>query len=242
MLTFQNAVSRVRFNAILLFLAAGVAPAQEMTSDRPFILAPLPVSPKDWHVSAGLTLVTPPRDLTEEVALRVPAFDLHALYGLPSNFFLDGRVISQVVQNHFSAGGRWAHPMGKFSFSLGYDVAWWFGFLEVEGFDSKASGWLNYPSVTLGYDLGDVYLLVKTEAILNLFYRSYVGDEEISTDINKFSGMAFTFAVEQPFYKNTHLTLGLRGTYTKFHWQTWALFSTFDRYLFYPEIIVGFML
>src|SRR5215510_12679498 len=95
---------------IVLLLATSTALTQEVTPDRPFILAPLPVAPKDWHVSVGLTQVTPPRDITEEILLRVPAFDLHALYGLPSNFYLDGRVISQVVQNHFSLGGRWAHP------------------------------------------------------------------------------------------------------------------------------------
>jgi hypothetical protein len=235
-------IQRLFRGIAVLLLVAGVSDAQEMPAERPFILAPLSMQPQEWNVSAGLTLVTPPRDLTEEIILRVPSFDLHGLYGLPSNFYLDGRVISQVVQNHFSIGGRWAHPMGRFSVSLGYDVAWWFGFLEVEGFDSKASGWLNYPSVTVGYDLDDVYLIFKTEAILNLFYRSYVGDEETSTDVNKFSGMAFMFAMEQPFFKRTHLTLGFRASYTKFHWQTWALFSTFDRYLFYPEIVIGFML
>jgi len=219
-----------------------MASAQEVIPERPFILAPLPVTPKDWHVSVGLTLVTPPRDITEEILLRVPAFDLHALYGVPSNFYLDGRAISQVVQNHFSLGVRWAHPTGKFSFSLGYDVGWWFGFLEVDGFDSEGNGWIGYPNVTLGYDLEDVYLLFKTEAIFNLAYQSFVGEEEISTNVDTFSGLSFTFALEQPFYKNTHVTLALKATYTKFHWQTWSLFSTFDRYLFYPEITVGFIL
>lgn len=227
----------------LLLLIMSDASAQETLARRPFIFYPSTPAEKEWQVSVGLTLTTLPRDITEEVAVRAPAFDLHALYGLPSNFSLDGRVFSQVVQNHFSVGPRWAHPMGRFSFSLGYDVAWWFGFLTtIDGFDTKASGWLNYPSITLGYDLEDVYLLAKMEAILNMYYRSYVGESELSTDQNTFSGMAFTLALEQPFWKNTHLTLGMRGSYTKFHWQTWSLFSTFDRYLFYPEIIIGFIL
>lgn len=226
-----------------LLLIASDASAQETLARRPFIFYPSPMAENDWQVSVGLTLVTPAKEITEEVALRAPTFDLHALYGLPSNFYLDGRVLAQVLQNHFSVGGRWAHPMGKFSFSLGYDVAWWFGALTtIDGFDTKASGWLNYPNVTVGYDLDDVYLLAKAEAILNLFFRSYVGDTELTTDQNKFSGMAFTIALEQPFWKNTHLTLGFRATYTKFHWQTWSLYSTFDRYLFYPEIIIGFIL
>jgi hypothetical protein len=94
----------------------------------------------------------------------------------------------------------------------------------------------------VGYDLDDVYLSVKTEAILSMFYRGYVGDSELSTKVNTFEGMSVTVALEQPFWKNTHLTLGFRATYTKFQWQTWALFETFDEYLFYPEIIIGFIL
>ena len=66
--------SLVRSSLIVLLLAAHMASAQEEIPERPFILAPLPVTPKDWHVSVGLTLVTPPRDITEEIQLRVPAF------------------------------------------------------------------------------------------------------------------------------------------------------------------------
>jgi hypothetical protein len=141
-----------------------------------------------------------------------------------------------------SIGGRWAHSLGDFSVGAGYDVAYWFGFLEVGGFDSKAHGWINYPSVTVGYNTGDVRLLFKTEAILNLSFESYQGDNVMSIDQNKLAGWSFTFAMEQPFWKNTSLTLGFRATYTKFHWMTWSLFSTFDRYLFYPEMIIGFIL
>jgi hypothetical protein len=228
----------VSFAAFLPFSARG----QGNGLDRPRLFFPYPLEEQTWMLSIGLTLTTPPRDLTEEAAVRAPAFDAHALYGLPENFYLDGRAISQVVQNRFSLGVKWAYVIDRFSFALGYDVAWWFGFLEVGGFDSKARGWENNPNISVGYALEEVLLSVKAEAILTTSYSSFNGDNEVSTDVNTFSGMAYSFIIEQPAWKNTHLTLGFRATYTKFHWMTWALFSTFDRYLFYPEITVGFIL
>ena len=233
--------------ALMLSLAVAVAFApsafgQGDVMNRPRLFFPYPMEEQAWMVSVGVTLTTPPRELTEEAAVRAPAFDAHALYGLPSNFYLDGRVFSQVVQNRFSLGGKWAFAAGRFSFALGYDVAYWFGFLTVGGFDSKARGWENNPNITVGYAFDDVLLSIKTEAILTTSYSSFNGENEVSTDQGKFSGMAYSFFIEQPAWKNTYLTLGFRATYTKFHWMTWALFSTFDRYLFYPEITVGFIL
>jgi hypothetical protein len=226
----------------MLLLPFLPAPSWTQQADYPFIYYPSPLAEKQLQVSVGLIQVQPAQEITEEVWVRAPAFDGHVLYGLPSNFSLDGRILSQVIQNHLSVGGRWTYPVGKFGISVGYDIAYWFGFLEVGGFDSKASGWLNYPSITIGYNTGDVRLLFKTEAILNLYYKSYVGENEVRSDQNKLVGWAFTTAFEQAFWKNTHITLGFRATYTKFHWMTWSLFSTFDRYLFYPEIIIGFII
>jgi len=227
---------------LLLLSVATTLFSQERSAEWRFIFFPHPVQEKAWQVSVGLTLTTPAREVTEEVAVRGPAFDAHALYGLPSNFTLDGRAISQVIQNHFSLGVRWAYPMGRFSVGAGYDVAWWFGFLEVGGFDSKANGWLNYPAVSVGYAFDDALLTLKAEAILNMSYSSFVGENEVSSDANTFAGMAFGLFLEQPFWKHTNVTLGFKANYTKFHWMTWALFSTFDQYLFYPEITIGFIL
>lgn len=195
-----------------------------------------------WQLSVGLIQVTPPKELTEEAYVPAPAFDLHALYGLPSHFSLDGRVLSQVLQNHISLGGRWSHPLGRFAVGAGYDIAFWFGWLNVGGFDSKAYGWTGYPSVSVGYNTGDVRLVLKGEVIFDLYHKSMVGKNEVMTDQDRLVGGSVMFAMEQPFWKDIELTLGFRATYTKFHWMTWSLFSTFDRYLFYPEIIIGFIL
>lgn len=226
----------------LLLFSLPCTPACGQEAGYPFIYYPSPLAEHAWQVSVGFTLVQPPKEFTEEIRIGAPAFDGHALYGLPSHFALDGRAIAQVVQNHFSLGARWTYPLGDFAVGAGYDVAFWFGFLNVEGFDTRANGWMNYPSVTVGYNTGEVRLILKAEAILDLRHRTSAGDNEISSDTDRLAGGSYMFAIEQPFWGSTHLTLGFRATYTKFDWMTWSFFSTFDRYLFHPEIIVGFIL
>jgi hypothetical protein len=231
---------------VLLLVSTPVAVARGQTPEtgkaKPFMYYPQRLPEGAWLRSAGLTAVAPPVEITEEMQVRWPAFDYHTLYGLPSGFSLDGRAAVQVLQNRLALGPRWASAVGPVSFSLGYDLAYWFGFLNVAGFDSKAHGWQGSPNISLGYDFGDFAATVKTEMMVDYSVATFQGDLEVSSNSNVNTGVAFTIALEQPFYKDQYLTLGFRAMYTKFYWETWPLFSTFDRYLFYPEVIVGFVL
>jgi hypothetical protein len=102
---------------------------------------------------------------------------------------------------------------------------------------------MNYPGISLGYRLKHKLLLtLREEAEISLSYQSKVGDEKLSHESDRFVGWSTAVYLEQPFFSQTHVTLGLKMRYTKFYWQSWSLFATFDRYLLYPEIIVGFIL
>jgi len=209
---------------------------------KPLLLYPQRVPEHAYWVSMGFSAVAPPPEITEELQVRWPAFEYHALYGFPEGFFADGKASVQVLQNRIALGPRWASSVGPVTFSLGYDFAYWFGFLTFAGFDSKAHGWQGGANVSLGYRFGDVAATAKAEMLSDFSTTSYQGDQEVSRNSKLVSGAAFTFALEQPFYKEKYLTLGFRAIYSKFYWQTWSLFSTFDRYLFFPEIFVGFIL
>jgi hypothetical protein len=213
-------------------------------ANNDYIFFPSPLKEKVWHTSFGFTLTEMPVEITEEAQLRAPAIDYHVLRRLGKGFYLDGRINSQIVQNHFSIGPRWGMDLSnKFSFSLGDDLAWWFGILNVEGFKTKANGWMNYPGISLGYRLKrELLLTLREEAEISLSYQSKVGDQKLNHYNNQFVGWSTAVYLEQPFFSQTHVTLGLKIRYSKFYWQAWSLFSTFDRYLLYPEINVGFIL
>jgi hypothetical protein len=126
---------------------------------------------------------------------------------------------------------------------VGDDMGWWFGILNVGDFKTKANGWLNYPNVSLGYRIKRSLLItLKAEASINLSYSAKVGDQVTTYSHNTYNGWSAALFLEQPFYKKNNFILGFKARYTNFFWQTWSLYETFDRKLFYPEIVIGFIL
>ncbi len=229
-----------------LLVFANILFAQDsiVVKREPCILFPSPMYDKNWQFSIGFISTTTPEDITEEVRVRAPAGDWHILRKLNENFNLEGRVLFQIVQNHFSLGFKYTKKISNHVYiSAGDDVAFWFGKLEVAGFDSKGSGWMNYPNISVGYrTASDLLFTLKTEALINTHFTTSNGGYELGTDVNTFSGMGYTIALEQPFYNKKHLTLAFTALYTNFQWQMWSLFETFDRNIFYPQLTVGFII
>ena len=236
---------------VLLLLLITISGSSDiMAQDSSFrskhaaILFPYPMYKEKWRASIGFTLLTTPEDITEEVRLRIPAGDLHVLRKLSDQFTLDARIAFQFLQNHISAGVSWVKPVNnKIYFSVGDDMGYWFGFLKTEGFDSKGHGFLNYPNMSVGYKTKkNLLIALKAEVGINLFYKSAIGEESISSGDNFYNGETFTLSFEQPFYGRKHLTLAFSAINNYFYWQTWALFYRTDRKIFYPQITVGFIL
>jgi hypothetical protein len=229
-----------------LSLGAGLSGAAQDTAvvHNMGMFFPSPMENDRWNLSLGFVTYTTPEDLTEEVRVRVPAGDLHILRRLPHGFYLDARLLFQVVQNHLSLGARWATPLNdKFTFSLGDDVAYWRGNLPIQGFDCKASGWMNYPSLSLGYrSRRDLLFTAKAEMLITTNYSFIIEGNAREHDTDLVSGSAFSLFIEQPFFKKTYVTLGFTLAYTDFLWTTWSLFDSFDRNLLFPQITTALIL
>ena len=228
----------------LLFIASG-SPAQDTTRvNQPYLFFPYPMGEKKWQISLGYTMTALPEDVTEEVQVRVPVIDIHALRKISKKLYADVRIQTQVVQSLFSAGLRWATVLNdRISLSLGDDISYWHGSLEVASFNTNASGWQNFPNASLGYRFNDkVLMTLKGEALLNLNSKTTIAKEIVETKGYEFSGWAGSIILEQPLGKKSHIITGFRAQYTNFFWQTWPLFETFDRRIFYPELIVSFIL
>jgi hypothetical protein len=237
-----------KFFFILLF-GVGVslsASAQDTSfnAKHAAILFPYPMYKEKWRSSIGFTLLTTPEDITEEVRLRVPCGDYRLLRRINDHFILDNRVMFQVVQNHLSTGIQYRLPLSKSLYiSAGDDIGFWFGFLKVGGFNSKASGWLNYPNASIGYKTKKELLITfRAQVSFNLYYQSANGENKFSSNKSYYNGETFTMALEQPFYNKKHLTLAVSAINNYFQWQTWSLFYKTNRKVFYPQITVGFIL
>ncbi len=198
-----------------------------------------------WRKSIGLVFTTTPPELTEEVRVSVPAIDFNIQRAFGKKLYFVGRIQTQFVQSNLGVGLRWATPLtNRLSVSAGYDVHGWFGALLIKDvFNSQAYGIETFPNLSVGYRLArNLQLTVKSEAIIDLYYRSQVGSLAVEYNRREINGVAFTFVLEQPFYNKRHVSVGLRAAYSNFNWQLWSLYDTFDRNLFYPQLIFGFIL
>ncbi|MFT3681388.1 MAG: hypothetical protein QM791_14010 [Ferruginibacter sp.] len=234
------------FTVLLVILVAADCSAQDSSFNAKHraIFFPYPMYKEKWRTSLGFTLLTTPEDITEEIRLRIPCGDFNVLRRVSDNVIADGRIAFQFLQNHLSAGLQFVKPINKkFYFSTGTDVGFWFGFLKLSGFNSKASGWLVYPGFSVGYlTRKDLLITFKAQASFNLYYEAITGENKYVSTHKYYNGEAFTLALEQPFYQRKHLALAFSAISNYFYWQTWSLFYKTNRKVFYPQITVGFIL
>ncbi len=193
--------------------------------------------------SLGLSTAKLPEDVVEtDDVFRAPLFSYKLKYGLPENFLAEGGVESNLITFHFALGPKWNYSIDKFGFSVGGDIAYWFGQLEQFGFDTKFNGWIMYPNLSAGYRFNKFTLSLKSELVFNLAETSTNGESEIANDLDFFNGWTIGFYIEQPLWKDNFVVIGVRSTFLKFYYPMWAAFSTFDRTFYIPEATFTFIL
>jgi hypothetical protein len=191
--------------------------------------------------SIGFTSTTMPYDVTEEAHFRIPALDVRLLKRISSKLALDTRASVQIFQNLFTAGPRWSTTLNdRYSVAIGNELGYWFGALNLEGIKTRGYGFQNTPNFSIGRRFKRrVLLTFRADAQMNFGIKTYAKNTELVTQHRLLSGSSYALILEQPFYGKKALSVGLRGIYTDFFWQTWTLFETFDRNLFYPQLIVA---
>jgi len=235
---------------LLFFLIALTVCKPAASQDTAFrakhaaIVFPYPMIYEKWRSSIGFTLLTTPEDITEEVRIRIPCGDFRVLRRISDRLELDGRVMFQILQNHFSLGARYVLPVSeKLFLSAGDDIGYWFGILKLSGFDSKASGWANYPNASVGYRTKkNLLITLAGQVSFNYNYQAANGQNKFSAKEFYYNGETFTLALEQPFVNKKHLTLAVSGIYNYFYWQTWSLYYRTNRKVFYPQVTVALIL
>lgn len=231
---------------ISFLLIAPLADAQDsaFVAKHKAIFFPYPMYKEKWRTSLGFSFLTTPQDVTEEIRLRIPCGEFTTIRKISERVQARASISFQFLQNHITSGVHYVKPVNKkFYWSAGNDVGYWFGFLKIDGFDSKASGWLSYPSVSFGWmTRKDLLITLKAQASFNLYYEAVTGENKYVSGQKYYNGEAFTLSIEQPFYQRKHLALAFSAISNKFYWQTWSLFYKTNRRVFYPQITVGFIL
>jgi len=198
----------------------------------------------NWKNLISLTLAKLPEDVVEEASsyIYAPLVNYDVLYGLPLGFSAHGNATTNWITLHLSLGPKWSYRFKRVSVSLGYDVAYVYGRLFAFGFNSEVKGWFNYPNVSLGIAFNKFTLSFKADATFITSVNQFTDDIEVGTDRNRIAGISLGVFVEQPLWKDNFVTLAFKGNYTRLYYPAWAVFPTWDRYNFIPEIIIGLAL
>jgi hypothetical protein len=226
--------------ALVLFLAmmsTRDTVAQDYTAHK-CISYPGALSLWDFRTAAGITLTILPRPIVEEELRQVPMIAGEARFGLPLNLSLSARAATNVLTTTAGVGALWTLNIRRLAIAIGDEQAFWYGFATVDGFDLDAQGWLNYPSVSVGFAFDEFVVSLKTEAQLVTYQKTVAGSTEVQTKKNTLSGVAFTIAVEQPFWSGQYVKLGAKVNYSRQLYHAWLAFGTFNEFLTYPEFFV----
>jgi hypothetical protein len=184
-----------------------------------------------------------PEDIVESASIiRAPLLEYHLKYLLPYGFSSTAALRTNIITWHFSLTAGWNQELDRFAFGIGYEVAYFTGKLTQFGFDSRIKGWINYPSLTIGYRFDKFTVSLRSNLILLTNITQLIEDIQIQSDRNYYSGFSLALYLEQLFWKDNYFLIGIKSSYTKFYYPLWAAYSTFNRYFWIPEITVGFIL
>lgn len=229
------------FTISISFFTSGLNAQQLNFKDNTFFY-PHKYNSGQMISSLGIALAKLPEDVVEtDDVFRAPLFSYRMKYGLPENFLAEGSVESNIVTFNFMLGPKWNYEIDRWGFSVGTDLSYYFGQLEQFGFDTKFNGWALYPNISAGYQFEKFTISVKSELVFNLAEQSKNGENEIENDLDFFNGWTIGVYLEQPFWGDNYVVLGVRSTFLKFYYPMWAAFSTFDRAFYIPEATFTFI-
>lgn len=227
--------------SILIASSLGLR-AQPYDSGRVYILHPRPMQSYSFHYTLGASITFVPRPIAEEEIRQIPTFDAHLRYDVPYGFMLQGHIGSNYITNLLSIGAGWSYSYGRLSVSLGDNPTLWYGFANLDGFDVDATGWMNIPYASIGIMTDELLITLRGEAQFITARTTRVGEVESASDKNRLAGYSIGLFLEQPFYHQRHVMLGIKINNLSSAYQSWLAFATFTDSLIYPEFSMGFIL
>jgi len=198
----------------------------------------------EYKHELSLLLAKLPEDQIESTSawIYAPLFTYHAKFGLPYGFNLKGSASSNIITYHFRAGLQWSYNIKRVTFSYNSDAAYWFGRLNSFGFNSGVDAWSGYSNLTMGIEFDKFTLTIQAETNYIVSIKQTADDIETVNKNSFVTGGSVAIYIEQPVWKDNYMTLGVRSTYSKLYWPSWAVFPSWDRYHVIPEIFIGFVL
>jgi hypothetical protein len=237
----------IRFTIFFFFIGSLLLSAQEPVPRDTFDITnramqfPHHYKKYGFQVSAGLSMVRPPKDLLEN-SIQAPLANFHATFGLPYNFSVEGLLSTIIVSNQLAVGPRWNFLYKNLGIKVGWDIAFLYGQIKQGGFDNSMTAWINYPNLSVGYKLKKMAFTFKSELVVVTKASTKSGENEVNRSRNFVNGATFALYIEQRIHNKKVFVIGIKDNYEKFYWPTWMIFTTFNRYYHIPELNFSWIL
>jgi hypothetical protein len=215
---------------------------RQQQDERHYVMSSRPLNDLRLSGSAGLSLVILPQPLTE-YPTPAPMVDLRGKLNMPLGLAAYGRAASNIATSILQGGGMWGASVGDFSASVGYSVAFVYGVIDyVDGFNTKQRRWINYPMATVGWSFPKATLTARFEVEITTSKISEIEGQPTNAERNLVTGGAFTLTLEQPFFADRHILIGMTLQSSSDPYQAWFLYNQFQDRLFSSEFFIGFIL
>ena len=236
----------MRFNKLLLillliFCANIPLIAQYKFTARNSFTYPNRMYYGEWKNFFSVTLAKLPKDAIEEASdiIYAPLLNYKTKVGLGYGFSVNGGFNTNVITLHFFAGVDWSYSFDRVTLGLGGSSAYFAGKLNAFGFDSKIKGLLGNNHYLLGIAFDKYTLTFKLEQTIKFLITQFADNLDVTEEQNIIAGFGFSVAIEQPLWKDNFLAIEFKANLTRFYYPTWLVFSSYERYNFIPEVIIG---
>lgn len=209
--------------------------------NEPYISFPRSFEYSAFHYSIGASITIFPRFVVEEEIRQIPMVNALFRYGLPSNFSLTAQVSTVYITNVVSLGAMWSHSIGDVSYAVFDEFSYWFGFADVEGFDTNAMGLLNRPGISAGIDIDSYKITAKSEMLVLISQHTYFGSASVGRVKPEIAGIISSVVLEQDIWNSTYMSFALRANFARPNYQIWLAFSVQDKWLLYPDLQIAFL-
>lgn len=177
-----------------------------------------------------------------EASIDAPIIQISNKLGFPAGFSLESSFQTIYVSNQFRIGPHWNAEVGRFSFAVGIDAGLLLGSMKISGFNNKATGWMIYPTASIGFTANKIAFTISAERNTLQSLKISSGDAVTSDFKNFKSGQTVSVYIEQRLWKKHVLILGFLSNFQKFYFPAWPAFSAFNKRYYIPQFFIGLVL
>jgi len=210
--------------------------------DRHYVYSTRTVHVTRFNATIGMSLTILPQPLTE-YPTPAPMLDVRWRLAFPFGLEGYGRLGSNLATSIAKMGALYSRNIGPATLGLGYSASFVYGNITyIDGFNTTQQRWINQPMVCTSWQFDKVTISARAELEFITSLDQRIEDQVVASNANSFTGGSLTIAVEQPFWHNTHVALGVTFSNSSNPYQAWFLYNTFKDRLFSTEFFVGFIL